>query len=157
MKNRIIFILTGIILLLACNPDKKCKLPQQIIGTGEIVTNALVNQPLIQGDMSQKEHVIRSDSENMYHLQVSFDNGNTYTDIDFNQYTLLGKYASGACRVIFERNVSKNLEQKQIVYIISVLQCGICKTNWESMNWVLVPKIPDNYEVVFEVKENQRK
>ncbi|HOG18813.1 MAG TPA: hypothetical protein PKW37_00015 [Salinivirgaceae bacterium] len=152
MKNLI--LLFAIFSLVACNKETNCrdKLPKQIIGTGEIVSNALVSRPLTTWAMSNYEHVIRTDSQNVFSLKVSFDNGNTYDSIDFNQYTLLGKYASEACRATFERNVTKDDSQKKYLYKITVHQCGLCDVLCESMNWVLVPKIPDDYDVSFSVE-----
>lgn len=137
---------------ISCNENKHCELPTQIIGTGEIVSNALVSQPLITWVMKEQEHIIKADSQNIFNLKVSFDNGNTYDNIDFNKYTLLGKYARENCKATFERNVTKNDSQKKYFYKIKVYQCGTCKTNWESMNWALVPKIPNDYNVSFTVE-----
>lgn len=154
MKKIFIFIIT-VLFLFSCNPDRKCKLPEQDIETGMIVSNALVSHPLITGEMRDKEHIIRSDSENIYSLQVSFDEGKSFQNIDFSQYTLLGKRASGQCHVHFERDVSVNVEQKQVLYIIRIRQCGTCKKFLELMNWVLIPKIPDDYNVTFKVEETK--
>lgn len=139
-------------LILSCTKNKNCYLSQQIIGNGEIVSNALVSQPLITWDMKNQEHIIQADTQNVFELKVSFDNGNTFDDIDFKQYTLLGKYARENCKATFERNVSKDDSQKKIFYNLKIKQCGKCETNWESMNWVLVPKIPENYNVIFNIE-----
>ena len=151
MKNLLIifFMLSSI----SCIQDKKCDLPAQIIGSGEIVSNALVDQPLINWEISKFEHVIQTDSQNVFNLKVSFDNGATYGTINFNQYTLLGKYASGGCQVVYEREVSKIDVAKKCFYKIKVHQCGTCEKYSESMNWVLVSKIPKDYSVSFIVEK----
>ena len=141
------------LLLLFSSCKENCDVPVQIIGTGEIVENALVSQPIITWDMKAKEHIIQTDSQNIYDLSVSFDDGNTFDSIDFSKYTLLGKYASEGCRVSFERNVTKDNLDKKVYFDIIVYQCGACKTYVESMNWVLIPKISNDYTVVFSVKE----
>ncbi len=151
MKNLILLSLV-MIFAISCNTDNNCEVPKQIIGTGEIVSNALVSQPLITWEMKDNEHVIRTDSENIFNLKVSFDNGNNYDSIDFDKYTILGKYANEKCKVTFERHVTKDDTQEKYFYNIKIHQCGTCKTNWESMNWVLVQKIPDDYNVSFTVE-----
>lgn len=149
-----ILTLLLVMMFFAMGCDKRCVLPPQIIGTGEIIPNALVvSQTYTTWEMTSKEHVIKADSQNVYNLKVSFDNGSTYVPIDFNQYTLLGKHASGGCQVVFERNVTKDDVQKKYFYRIKVHQCGTCKKYMESMNWVLVPRIPDDYTVSFIVEE----
>lgn len=147
-----LFLLIVLAFTSSCIKNKNCKLPEQIIGTGEIIPNAIIYQPIITREMRDKEHIIQSDSQNVHALQVSFDSGASYGNIDFSQYTLLGKYANEACNVTFERDVSIDVAQKKYFYNITVLQCGKCKTNWESMNWVLVPKIPEDYTVEFNVE-----
>lgn len=150
MKNLILSLLLSF--TFSCNKDKSCELPTQIIGTGEIVSNALISQALISWEMKSNEYIIKAASQNVFNLKVSFDNGNTYDTIDFNQYTLLGKYARENCKVTFDRNITKNDAQKKYLYNIKVHQCGTCEINWESMNWVLVPKIPDDYTVSFNLE-----
>jgi len=132
--------------------EKDCNLPVQIIGIGEIIGNARVSQPLITWEMRNKEHIIRTDQENVYDLKVSFDEGKTYDSIDFNKYTLLGKYADGSCNVTFDRNVLKISSENKYLFRIKIYQCGTCKRHWESMNWVLVPKIQVGYSVEFLVE-----
>lgn len=152
MKKIYLILIIATLSSSSCRKDE-CELPDQIIGTGEIIENALVSQPVITWEMRDKVHVIQDDSLNKYNLKVSFDNGSTYDPIDFSMYTLLGKYARGKCNVTFERNVIRNDSQKKLYYDIKVHQCGTCEINWESMNWVLIPKMPNDYEVVFNVNE----
>ena len=148
MKTFLIII--SILLLYSC--DKEQQLPKQIIGAGEIIDNALIYQKLITYEMSSKEHIIKTSSENIFDLEVSFDGGATYDTIDFNKYTLLGKYASGQCKAVFERDVSKIVSEKTYWYKIKVLQTGNCEINIESMNWVLIPKMEDDYTIDFQVE-----
>jgi hypothetical protein len=149
MKNALIFIILS--LFFSC--EREQQLPEQIIGTGEIIDNALIYQKLITHEMGSKEHVIKSKADNIFDLQVSFDNGSNYDSIDFSKYTLLGKYANGGCHVVFERDVSKQEAEKKYTYKIKVLQTGNCEINVESMNWVLIPKIEDEYSVNFILEE----
>ena len=147
-----IIILILISLLFSCDKDKQEQLPEQIIGTGEIVDNALIYQKLITNEMSSKEHTIKTSSENIFDLQVSFDGGINYDTINFSKYTLLGKYANGQCKAVFERDVNKNVSEKIYNYKIKVLQTGNCEINIESMNWVLITKIENDYTVEFQVE-----
>lgn len=144
------FVLISIFILNSC--DKEQQLPKQIIGTGEIIDNALIYQKLITYEMASKEHIIKTSAENIFDLEVSFDAGATYDIIDFNKYTLLGKYANGTCKAVFERDVSKNVSEKKYQYKIIVHQTGDCKINIESMNWVLIPKIEDDYTIDFQIE-----
>ena len=73
--------------------------------------------------------------------------------IDFIKHTLLGmRTTGGGCSVDFFRKVTKDDAGKKYEYLVRVLECGICSKGFRSMNWVLVPKLPQGYSVEFEVK-----
>jgi len=74
--------------------------------------------------------------------------------IDFNSNTLLGLYAEGQCEVKFIRNVTLSNDECQYFYKINVNECGSCKKLDCSYNWVIVPKLPDGWTVVFETTNN---
>lgn len=76
-----------------------------------------------------------------------------FPDIDFETYSLLGLYADGACSASFDRIVEKDDNIKKYTYTIGVNTCGNCESLRFSMNWVLVPKLPDDYTVSFSVEE----
>lgn len=128
---------------------KKCALPSQTPGSGEIIPHASIQDTSIRSWKTNFDHVIQADSQNVLNLKVSFDGGVTFSPPDFSQYTILGKYAKGTCRAIFERNVSRDNSKKECVYKIKVRECGSCELLISSMNWVLVPKIPDDYNAIF--------
>jgi len=136
-------------------------MPKQVIGTGEIIPDAKVvfdvSVPTDINLPTPKEMIITSDSLNIYNAMVRFDNGTTYNPIDFSQYTVLAHYTSGGCYAVFERKVTKNFEKQKYIYKIKVIICGTCQRNWGSENWVLIPKIEENYTVDFIVEEEWRK
>ena len=145
---------------MSCRYDmyKGCdSMPQQTIGTGEIIQNALFRRSKAHSSLPQEGQVITSDSLNIFNLEVSFDNGETYQPIDFSEYTLLGQYASGGCWVVFDRNVTKNKERQTYIYTITVIECGDCYSMDSSMNWVLIPKIEDDFSVEFIVNHRRWK
>lgn len=72
--------------------------------------------------------------------------------IDFNQFSLLGMYASGGCKVTFKPQVLKDEQNKKYKFTVFVFEKGLCKKAAISNNWVLVPKLPLGYSVDFEVK-----
>jgi len=159
--NPFLFTLFIIIVIgfISCNaPFEGCKkMPKQITGTGEIISNARIGfSELDYSGRTPKEVVITSDSLNIYNALVSFDEGATYNPIDFSKYTVLAHNTNGGCYSVFERNVTKNIEKQKYIYKIKVISCGTCQRNWGSENWVLIPKIEDNYTVEFVVEEEWR-
>ena len=154
MKNLIIIVFV-VLLLSSCKKKDDdveiptCDLPEQTVGSGEIIQNAKIS---FSYNLDNDNHVIRADSENIYNLMVSYDQGANYDSIDFDQYTLLGKQSSGGCAVVFDRHVSRDTVAKKCTYRIKVYECGLCTSLDISMNWVLVPRIPEDYTVDFIVE-----
>ena len=75
--------------------------------------------------------------------------------IDFSDFTLLAQYAEGrGCSTAFQRDVEDDTENKQYVYKIIIYECGDCDRTEISMNWVKVPKLPEDYSVKFEIVRN---
>lgn len=153
----LIILLTGI--LWSC--EKQCVLPEEEIGTGEIISNASLRMGgANSNELLQKVagECIQSDSQNTDNLQVSFDGGIIYKVIDFSKYTVLeNRVTTGGCSVIYERNVSKDITHKKIVYTVTANQCGGCEKLNTSWNWVLVPKIPEDYTIEYKVIEKNVK
>jgi hypothetical protein len=77
----------------------------------------------------------------------------SFPEIDFDRYTLLGKYASGKCKAKFFRQVLQDDAAKTVTFNILVKDRGLCKSAAISWNWVLVPKIPEDYTITFNVEE----
>lgn len=75
-----------------------------------------------------------------------------FLEIDFSEKTLLGKYTFAAgCSINFIRHVFRDNSSKEIIYSINVSEIGRCEKAVYSMNWILIPKIPSDYKVKFEV------
>ncbi|MEO0470460.1 MAG: hypothetical protein AAF206_12620 [Bacteroidota bacterium] len=71
--------------------------------------------------------------------------------IDFDTYSLLGQKVDGSgCSRVFCPKVTDKKNRKQYLYEVELLECGFCLPYEQRMEWVLVPKLPDDYEVEFE-------
>jgi hypothetical protein len=74
--------------------------------------------------------------------------------IDFTYYTLLSKQTGGGgCHATYLRKVIKDTEHKKIIYEIEVKYEGICAMIISNRNWVIVPKIPDDYNIEFLIND----
>jgi len=72
---------------------------------------------------------------------------------DFDQKTLLGQYTTATgCHTDFKQKVFRDDENKIVTYQIKVVERGNCKALSQSMNWILVDKMPEDYHVEFLVK-----
>ena len=72
-----------------------------------------------------------------------------FNEINFNNYTLLGKTIFTTCKFKINRNVEINISKNKYIYTIELFQCGNCIEENKIDNWILVPKIPSGYDVDF--------
>jgi hypothetical protein len=76
--------------------------------------------------------------------------------IDFSQFSLIGIATDAQCSATYDRKEFIDIENKKCVYSIIVNQNGLCKLLVQSMNWAIVPKIPNDYTVEFRtIKKNE--
>ncbi|MBN1119140.1 MAG: hypothetical protein JXA77_18165 [Bacteroidales bacterium] len=74
------------------------------------------------------------------------------TEIDFDTSSLIGKYSEGgSCDVTRNYNLEIDSDTKDYRYTISKVYDGSCNMLFFSMNWALVPAIPDDYMLEFVV------
>ena len=76
--------------------------------------------------------------------------------IDFAKRTLFGKKSEvTSCEVFYFRNVFADPENKEYIYeiIVSNSSAASCtQQTFSSMNWLSVPKMPENYTLRFDLK-----
>lgn len=108
-------------------------------------------------DLRDKEFIITSNE--IYHSLLQYKSTHPRCEnfelpsIDFSQYRLLGKYAQGGgCSIDFVRKVFRDDSNKKIIYSIKVVEEGSCEKLGASVNWILIPKVPSDYSVEFQVK-----
>lgn len=88
---------------------------------------------------------LKSDSEDCNSVQLP--------EIDFDEKTLLGKctLVSGCGEIEYNRKVEKNESDNKYIYTIEIDTSGLAHCIKNSMNWVLIPKIPSNYLIDFNI------
>jgi hypothetical protein len=158
MKTKIIVLLFLIIQLVSCTKDN---------GTIEITDQCIFYDNLLGScfsriyDLGYDEIVIREIEEyEEFGEEIRFypENPDCETAnlpfIDFENYSLVSKYNSGSgCSQEYNRKIFEDIENKKIIYEILVTYTGPCGMLLGSRNWVLIPRIPDNYSVEFKLKE----
>jgi len=78
-----------------------------------------------------------------------------FAKIDFNKYTLIGKKVNLSLCDSVTREIAVDTVHQKYIYSIRVKRhVGVCAAVLKiSMNWVLVPKLPDDYKVDFDYSE----
>lgn len=74
-------------------------------------------------------------------------------NIDFSQHMLVGyKLKVYACNVAFHRKLIIDDNAKTYTYSIEMELCRGCNSELSSPNWVIMPKLPAGYTMVFRNK-----
>ncbi len=102
----------------------------------------------------QQEFIITDDStfEQVFTNSLTGQLNCTLPVIDFNNKSLLGLFTTGSCEVKYIREVTRNESEENYHYKVVVKSCGTCKKEGYSFNWVTVPKIPQDWDVTFEIE-----
>jgi hypothetical protein len=141
------------LLLALCSMITNCrKYPKrgQSLNKGEIIADYTgVNKSCIY--FRNDECIVNSKIE----LDSIFSTCITKPDsIDFNSYSILGKTITGACDLKIIRELKIDHSAKQYIYSIKFKDGGICFKKGVDYNLVIVPKIPPEYSVQFNVHED---
>jgi len=145
-KLWIVFVAFAVLILSCTKDEEPCE--AIIENSGIIVASVNISsceQPFYQGSF-----VIRTNAE--YDELLSTNNPCDRPFIDFSSLSLLGRYAYTANTGSYFRNVEIDTAHSRYVYTITVENCGSCNCLSENMNWVTVPKLPEEWTVKFVVE-----
>jgi hypothetical protein len=153
------FILLGLLFVagFGMNACKKCTVADADKNTGQIVDKVVVypTSGYLTSNLDGNYH-ITGDSDFAEGFQVSFDGGITKVDVDWNTYDLLANPMLVSCKASFIREVTYNYGNNTVFYNVIANTCESCDPERFVENWVLVPKIPENFVVYYdtEIKHN---
>ncbi len=141
MKVMKFILVCGLLVTLsACSKD--CIIPDENSQTGLIVEGSHV-----QGHGLARD-VYRENKNDCF--RVTFDKGVTFLPIDFNNYVVMNFPTFVDCNATVVRNVDINPGQKRVTYTVTEQTCEDCESDKQLIsNWVLVPKFPINYTVLY--------
>lgn len=126
----------------------QCGFPEPMLGSCFYDANAEFDEAVFrsQDEYEAYAEAIRySDDEKCADAQLP--------EMPFDQYTLLiAKTGGSGCSASYVRSVLKDDENKRIIYSVEAHYDGMCEMYIMNSNWVLVPKIPDDYTIEFQVE-----
>lgn len=151
MKNKFLFFLI-ISLLLSCNKE-------------DIITGVIVQEVDLSICLSSvldyetdNEFIFKEDSTydnflNLHKAEIEQNCENyQFPEIDFSSYSLIGKLTMAEGKIkYYKREVIINDDNSKYIYTITVYTKSFNKIQAVDYNWVLVPKIPENYTVEFNI------
>lgn len=150
-------LLAAIVLLASCGNDEYIEITDQCVFIN-LFSNSCFQEPP-GGEYDEfifKDNATFLSFTDSMRLNPASMNCDTATapSIDFENYVLLGKYASGGgCNVDFRRRIYRDITDQNIIYQIDVKTSGWCDMLGYSNNWVLLPKSLYYEDVVFIVNE----
>lgn len=138
-----------IILIFSCNKDGYKKVKD--------TDNVNISVLCFNYDTLDDNYIINEDSiyqKLLIHKQT-FQSCSSYTmpEVDFANKTVLAKKVSmEACSANITRELWVNEDEKKYKYVLNAKESGDCNSTLIDMNWIAVPKISSDYEILFEVK-----
>ncbi len=129
---------------------KKCNVPDDS-DTGSIIHDVIIypSSGSMTGNMGN-DYVINESHKYAGEYQIRFGQG-AKVPVDYSQYTILCYPTQTTCAASFNRSVVVNDTTQTVTYKIEITQCKDCLQNVDNENYVLVPKFPANYAVVYDV------
>lgn len=146
MKKPWSYLLISALVILGFSCNKEEEPCEAIIeNSGIIVSSISVNS--CDEPFYDKAFLITNNVE--LDAVLATNNNCAKPEIDFSEYALLGMYAFTANTGSYYREVVKDTANNQYIYTVKVTNCGNCNCLSENMNWVTVPKLPEEWSVKF--------
>lgn len=130
---------------------KKCVLDGEDTLTGDIIENVVFYPE--SGYMTSNmggNYVINASHPYADRMYVSINEGGK-VPVNYSNYTVLCYPVTAKCNAIYDRSVTIDHANQSVVYKIAVTQCSNCKEERTTENYVLVPALPSNYVVSYNV------
>jgi hypothetical protein len=84
-------------------------------------------------------------------FKISFDQGKTKVDVNYNEYSILTYPLTVSCFAQFTRDVTIDDVNGIVKYTIKVKECGKCEEERTVENYVVIRHVPDYYTVLYDV------
>ena len=147
MKFFYIFLITISCTFIACDDNSNVDFPELEFETLNFGNCYDTNMEKVVIDNDATYQILL---DSIFQPYSSNCDSNNHPVIDFSTHTLLGNYRDGGgCSINFIRNLYEDIPNQKYIYDIKVEEEGLCLMLGFSMNWILVPKLPENYTVEF--------
>lgn len=143
-----ILLLSALILAISLSSCSKCD-PSNSIG-GIVVEDAIVR---IIGKAPIEAFITDQTSFDKA-IEVSFDEGVNYKNVDFSKYSVFALTTTARCSSGYNRNVKVNKADATVTYTVTITECSTCQNNTTIANYVLTEAVPDNYTPIFKIERN---
>ena len=141
-------IILSLIVLFGCEKLEDITMQVEFLEP-DFFGNCFAGRPIAS---DRKLEVIITDNESF--LQYWKCDSADLPEINFDTYSLIGKYTEGGgCDANYDREIIDNIRRNKIVYTIEVDYNGFCSMLITNMNWALIPRLKEHYQVEFIVRQ----
>ncbi len=154
MKFRSLLILVLLTAFGSTSCKKVCDIEGEDTNEGAIITESSTGEKIVfyPSTFTQNwSNHITATHPHANNIEISFDGGQTRQAVNWNQYHVLRNPVKSSCESVLNREVIINTTNQTATYNIDVTNCSACDQQYNLENYVLVPAIPSNYTVSFNV------
>lgn len=151
IKRLILFLLPLIGVL------HSCALEEPIVGDlcetqGDVAEGIILEMLSLECVLSGQDNFVVRDSASFSDLFADCPTPFSIPAINFETASVLGISATATgCERYFRRRVEELPDEQIYVYRLEIQECGMCEPLVLQNHWAVVPKVPDDYLVIFEV------
>jgi hypothetical protein len=148
----------SILLIFSTTSCKKCKLSEGDQNTGMIIQDDYIIYPKsgYMTDNMSGNFNIGGSHPFADKFEISFNGGATRGPVNYSQYTILANPMTIPCEASLNRSVTYNAALDFYTYDLTGETCKGCKNDRFVENYVLIPAIPANAQVLYEQNVTQK-
>ena len=135
------------IFLLSCNKSLNCKGDDEI--KGEIIDDINLSCNYVGQQANDNTYIIKSLND-LIPNSTSEECENS-VNVDFNKYSIIGQRIDGQCKMKIIHDLKIDHDTKKYTLTSKVKEFVFCKSQIISTRLLLVPAIPEDYSVEFEI------
>lgn len=99
------------------------------------------------------DYLITGNHQYANRFEISFDKGQTKVPVDYSKYSIVACPVVTYCNARFDKSVEINYQAGAVVYSILSEECGDCGQGRTTENYVVIPAVPESYQLLLDVKQ----
>lgn len=154
--NRLVkFLIIGLFILNSCKKDNNQEIKLEVVYLSDFgMCFPTFNSAFCSGYVICDNKSYQDFRNSTVFKDITCDTAQL-PNIDFDKYSLIGIFTEGQCSLNNTKEIITDTSHKDYVYRIKVNESGSCKMLVTTMNWAKVPKLPSDYNVVFNITTNK--
>lgn len=154
LKSKLLLLSGLSVLAITTSCKKTCKELREDTYAGAIKTEISVypNSGYLTSNLGG-DYLITGSHHYRDRFEISFDKGQTKVPVDYSKYSIVACPVVTYCNARFDKSVEINYAAGAVVYSITSEECGDCGQGRTTENYVVIPAVPDSYQLLLDVKQ----